>query len=178
MTSERVYVAALTALIISLSGCFPELDPRCPVGDYPELQVGVFGEFPLALTSEDVLPVWVPVQGGLVVGLNLLALDVPRDVESLQILLTDPSTNKIVGRYQVGAANFICQGEGLRMWSQVMVPILPAIATSPEELEGLRVHLSAQAFFPYGFLMEPVEARGEGSFLLKDELPEEPSFGH
>ena len=169
----RTELLGLAALLV-LGACLPDLDPACPVGEFPELGVSEFGEELRPLTEDHSIPVWIPVQGGLVVGLNLTARDVPRDVQGLSVVLHDLETNKTLGRYQVSAANFICQGAGTRMWSHVMIAVPPEVATQPSELDGRRVRLSAEALFPYG--LQRIQARYEGEFELIDEVPQESVF--
>ena len=162
------------SLLLLLGACLPDLDPACPVGESPALGVSEFGDELRTLNEGRSLPVWSPVQGGLVVGVNLTARGVPRDVQGGSGVLQDMNTSKTLGRYQVSAANFICQAQGTRMWSHVMIAVPPDVATQPSELDGRRVRLNAEALFPYG--LQRLEASYEGEFELVDEVPQESVF--
>lgn len=140
---------SLVTASLLLIGCHqPGLDPRCPEGPEPEVQLGVFGREALVLGEGDTIPVWTPLQGGLVAGLNLLASDVARDADRLNLRIEDAVGGKLLASYQATAANFLCVDEDLRLWDRGMVLFIDSAASLPEDVDGRQVIIDVDLRFP------------------------------
>ena len=168
--------AALMCLLL-LAAASPaclqsELDPRCPAGDDPALALGSFGREALALDEFETIPVWTPIQGGLVAGLNVLATEVARDAERVTVRLSDPQTGKPLAVYQSEAATFQCKDEDLRLWDRVMVSFQGDATFDPSDWDGEEVDIEVLVWFPNlpGWPLTFVELQTDA--LLEDRLPD------
>lgn len=148
-----VLIAELFFVIFLTAGCLPEADDSgapitpCQTRGTPGLELAEFGRELIPRDAGDSLPVWVPLQGGVVVGLNVLATGTPRDANPARIEIFESGSDEILGSLASDAAFFFCQEEAnVRMWDRIMVP-LETDEFDAELFDGREIEIHVTAGF-------------------------------
>jgi hypothetical protein len=138
---------------ITLLSCAAEAEPSAPSMDCSNdasagLLLGAFGNSAQPLPSDAHLQTWVPLQGGVVVGLDLLATGVPSGANKLAITISRSDGSEQLGFLSYRAAHFLCSEGGYLTWRRGMIPIESPSVHDAQELDGQAVLVDVEARFP------------------------------
>lgn len=181
--SRTYFLLPALLLAASLSGCLPESsgDPSssepCAAEGNAEIFLGEFGGDVSILDPGAALPTWVPLQGGVVVGLNLVATGVPRDSNPASITILDAETQQTLGELQSDAAFFKCREDlDLRIWDRIMIPLETGSTFDAQVFDEREVEVHVSAGFPNLDGDDAIFLRDSFHMMLENRAPDRDVF--